>query len=202
MFARAPLFRGTSSPFSHIARVAILATATLGLAACGSSTAKTSSSSPATTVPSGTAAPAVNAVVMTAQNPKLGAIVVDAQGRTLYTLTSNGKAVACTGTCTSVWPPLLLPAGVTTPTGTNVTGLTVVSMNGGQQVAYNGDPLYRFAGDTSAGSANGQGITSFGGTWQAATATSAATSAPPATSRAATPTTAPAATSGGGYGYP
>ena len=124
-------------------------------------------------------------------------ILTDAQGRTLYTLTNAGKPVACTGTCASHWPPLLLPTGVTSPSGTNVTGLTAVSMNGGEQVALHGDPLYRYAGDTNAGDTNGQGITSFGGTWHAASTSAAA---PPA----ATPTTTPPATSsgsGGGYNY-
>jgi predicted lipoprotein with Yx(FWY)xxD motif len=131
---------------------------------------------------------------MTSHNPKLGVIVTDVEGRTLYTLTNAGKPVACTGMCTRVWPPLLMPSGATTPTGVNVTGLTLVAMNGGEQVAYQGDPLYRFAGDAKAGDTNGQGITSFGGTWHAAATTSAAPSA--------TPTTTPSTTSSGGYKYP
>jgi predicted lipoprotein with Yx(FWY)xxD motif len=129
---------------------------------------------------------------MTSNNPALGVIIVDAEGRTVYTLTNAGKPVACTGTCTHFWPPLLLQAGVTTPTGTNVTSLTAVAMNGGEQVAYHGDPLYRFSGDTKAGDTNGQGIHSFGGTWHVAATTSAA----PATM----PTTPPT-TSAGGYHY-
>jgi predicted lipoprotein with Yx(FWY)xxD motif len=190
MFARAPFcFRRSSLSLAG------LAIATLALAACGSSTAKTASNPtvPTTAAPN-TSAPGGKAVVMTSQDPKLGVIVTDAQGRTLYTLTNGGKPVACTGMCTHVWPPLLLPTGVTTPTGTNVTGLTVVSMNGGEQVAYRGDPLYRFAGDTKAGDTRGQGITSFGGTWHAASTSAAA---PPA----ATPTTAPPTTSSGSGGY-
>ena len=118
---------------------------------------------------------------------------MDAQGRTLYALTNGGKPVACTGMCTHLWPPLLLSAGVTTPTGTDLTGLTVVAMNGGEQVAYHGDPLYRFAGDSKAGDTNGQGITSFGGTWHAAATASGAPSAPQTT---------PPTTSAGGYNYP
>ena len=62
----------------------------------------------ATTTPS--SAPATTTgVVMHANNPKLGVIVVDAQGRTLYTLTKNGEPVACTGQCASFWPPLCCP---------------------------------------------------------------------------------------------
>jgi predicted lipoprotein with Yx(FWY)xxD motif len=133
------------------------------------------------------------AIVTTSHNPKLGVIIVDDQGRTLYTLTNAGKPVACTSTCTRFWPPLLLPAGDTTPAGTGVTGLKVVAMNGGEQVAFQGDPLYRFAGDMKAGDTNGQGITSFGGTWHAAATASGATPAP---------ATTPPATGSGGYSYP
>jgi hypothetical protein len=65
-------------------------------------------------------------------------------------------------------------------------------MNGGQQVAHNGDPLYRFVGDTKAADTNGQGITSFGGTWHPAT------TAPAASSPTQTTTST---TSSGGYNY-
>lgn len=205
MFARGSLFHRRSSTFSRVVGLAAITAATLGLAACGSSAKASSSPSAPTTAPAGTAAPTAHAVVMTAQNPKLGAIVVDTQGRTLYTLTNGGKPVACTGMCTQFWPPLLLPSGATTPTGTNVSGLTVVAMNGGEQVAYHGDPLYRYSGDSAAGDTNGQGINSFGGTWHAASTASASASAPAGAPAATTPQTMPPATSapsssGGGYG--
>ena len=193
MFARVPFCYRGSFTFARALRFGGLAVAAVGLAACGSSTAK-SASNPTipNTATASTPSTAVKAVVMTSHSPKLGVIVVDAAGRTLYDLTSAGKPIACTGMCARVWPPLLLPAGATTPAGTNVTGLTVVAMNGGKQVALHGDPLYLFAGDTKAGDTNGQGIHSFGGTWHAATTSSAASSAPPTT---------PPTTSSGGYNY-
>lgn len=175
--------------------VGVLAAAMIGLAACGASSGKSASNATVPSAAASSASPAAaKAVVMTSQNPKLGVILTDTEGHTLYTLTNAGQPVACTGMCTQIWPPLLMLSGATTPTGTNVTGLTVVAMNGGEQVAYKGAPLYRFAGDAKAGDTNGQGIISFGGTWHAATTSSAA----PAPSAA--PTTSPAM-SGGGYGY-
>ncbi len=202
MSARAPLFSENSFLRTHRVRVAGLAIATIALAACGSSAAKTSSSPTVpSTAPAGTSAPTAKAVVATTQNAKLGAIVVDAEGRTLYTLTNGGKPVACTGTCAQVWPPALLPSGVTSP-GTNVAGLTTVAMNGGQQIAINGDPLYRFSADTKPGDTNGQGITSFGGTWHAATTSAGSGSAAtPSATQAAPPTTS-SSSGGGGYSYP
>jgi len=76
--------------------------------------------------------------------------------------------------------------------------LGTVSAAGGTQVTENGAPLYHFSGDTAAGTANGDGISSFGGVWHVAKSSAApsgpaATSAPPAASTT-TPTT-------GGYGY-
>jgi predicted lipoprotein with Yx(FWY)xxD motif len=132
-------------------------------AACGSSsTTSSTSTTKATTATSAAAA----ATVQTTNNAKFGTILVDSQGRTLYTLTNNGKAVACSGACASIWPPALLPAGQTTVTaGAGVTNVSTVSANGGQQVAFSGSPLYRFSGDPSAGQANGDGINSFGGIW-------------------------------------
>jgi predicted lipoprotein with Yx(FWY)xxD motif len=147
------------------------------------------------------------AVVQSANNSKYGAILVDAQGRTLYNLTNNGAAVACTSSngCTAVWPPALLPSGQTTVSaGSGVNNVTAVSANGGMQLAYKGLPLYRFSGDPSAGSANGEGIMSFGGTWHVVKLSSGTTGAGGATGGTATtavPRTTTPTTSGGGGGY-
>jgi predicted lipoprotein with Yx(FWY)xxD motif len=132
-------------------------------AACGSSsTSSTSSTTKATTSTSAASAP----TVQTANSAKFGTILVDGQGRTLYTLTNNGKAVACSGACAAVWPPALLPSGQNSVTaGSGVSNVSTVSANGGQELAYNGLALYRFSGDASAGAANGDGINSFGGIW-------------------------------------
>jgi predicted lipoprotein with Yx(FWY)xxD motif len=133
---------------------------------------------------------------MSAHNAQMGNLLVDSNGMTLYTLTNGGHPVACTGQCASIWPPLLLPANVTTATGApGVTGLGTVSMNGGMQVTAHGDPLYRYSGDHAAGDTNGEGINAFGGIWHAGHTTAAATPA------AAPGTTTPPATSGSGYSY-
>lgn len=168
----------------------------LVLAACGSSGSKAAttntSAKPATSTGTGT-----GAVVMMANSSKLGALLVDANGMTLYTLTTAGKPVACTGQCATFWPPLLLPSGTMTAKGAaGVSGLGVVSMNGGMQVTDRGDPLYRFSRDKARGDTNGEGINSFGGIWHIAKTTAAANVGAPTT----TGTTVPAA-GGGGGGY-
>jgi predicted lipoprotein with Yx(FWY)xxD motif len=181
---------------------ALVGVAVLALAACGSSSSSGSGASatsepPAATSSSTTAAPSgASATVKTASNAKFGTILVDSAGRTLYTLTNGGQPVACTGACAGVWPPLLLANGATSATpGAGVTGLATTSAAGGTQVTQNGDPLYTFSGDTNAGDANGEGITSFGGTWHVAKPAGSSGSGgtvPPTTSAAGSTTT---------YGY-
>jgi predicted lipoprotein with Yx(FWY)xxD motif len=188
----------------------VAAGAVVLLAACGSSSSDASpaaqptnstNSTNSTSAPT-TGAPATTDV-MAASNSKLGTVLVDSAGKTLYTLTdASGKAVACTGQCLTFWPPLLLPAGSTTASGASgVTGLATVSAGGGTQVTENGMPLFHFSGDNGPGTANGEGIVSFGGTWHVvkSSATPSAVTPP-----AAAPT-APAApgdtTTTGAYGY-
>jgi len=70
----------------------------------------------------------IAAVIKATDNATLGKILVDANGKTVYTLTNGGAAVACTGGCLSVWPPVMLPSGSSTATGgAGVSGLTVVT---------------------------------------------------------------------------
>jgi len=46
--------------------------------------------------------------------------------------------------------------------------LGTISLNGVKQVTHLGLPLYTYIGDTAAGEAKGDGISSFGGIWRAA----------------------------------
>ena len=157
--ARRSPARARKARFS--AFVALGAAAVIALAACGGSSSSSSSKSTTTKKSTGTAAAAGAAVVKTAKSSTLGTIVVDSTGKTVYTLTNGSQQVACSGTCLQVWPAVSLPAGTTKATGTGVKN--VASM--GTQVTISGAPVYTFSGDTAAGSTNGEGITSFGGTW-------------------------------------
>ena len=141
--------------------VALGAAAVIALAACGGSSSSSSSKSTTTKKSTGTAAAAGAAVVKTAKSSTLGTIVVDSTGKTVYTLTNGSQQVACSGTCLQVWPAVSLPVGTTKATGTGVKNVAAM----GTQVTINGAPVYAFSGDTAAGSTNGEGITSFGGTW-------------------------------------
>jgi predicted lipoprotein with Yx(FWY)xxD motif len=95
----------------------------------------------------------------------VGSVLVDAKGFALYTFTNDGQAVPCTGTCATLWPPLVVKSG-SVKSARGVSGLATAM---GRQVTQHGLPLYRYAGDGTAGQVNGNGINSFGGTWRVAT---------------------------------
>lgn len=145
--------------------------------AAAPSTTATATTTATTTAPP----PASGPQVLVANNPTLGNILVSPEGLTLYYNTAeHGTAIACTGGCLAHWLPILLPAGVTTPTaGSGIVGTlsSITRPDGGQQVTYNDEPLYTFAGDTKPGDINGEGIKAFGGVWHAARANPVALSA-------------------------
>ena len=136
-----------------------------------------------------------NGVTIASSNvPGVGTVLVNGQdGRTLYLLTSEqGGKLTCTDDngCTKVWPDTELPSGVTAAkagNGVDASKLsTVKSADGHLYPTYAGWPLYEYSGDQGAGQANGQGIVSFGGTWEtltpAGTAVTASATAPANTS--------------------
>ena len=89
-------------------------------------------------------------------------VLADAQGFTLYYRSRDATGSVCSGGCANIWPPLLQPAGAPTadPALTGILG-TAANANG-NQVLYNGHPLYRYSGDAGPGQANGEGS---GGIW-------------------------------------
>jgi predicted lipoprotein with Yx(FWY)xxD motif len=142
--------------------VALVCTAVLAVGIYGIGTATAAKKAPKPTV-------------AVATIPGRGAILVDTQGRTLYTLTdAGGAAVGCTGACASAWPPLTVTAGAKTKAPK---GVSKISATPDGQVTWKSLPLYRFKGDTAPGQANGEGLAAFGGTWHVvATKAAAATS--------------------------
>jgi predicted lipoprotein with Yx(FWY)xxD motif len=101
------------------------------------------------------------------RNTRLGRILVDSQGRTLYLFKkdSRGKS-ACSGECAKFWPPLRVSGRPTAGNGTSAAKLGTISRSDGKrQVTYNGHPLYTFAQDLKPGQTHGEGLTAFGGGW-------------------------------------
>jgi predicted lipoprotein with Yx(FWY)xxD motif len=97
---------------------------------------------------------------------KLGTILVDKQGRTLYDFVKDKKNKSeCAGACAKFWPPLLTNGKPQAAKGVEAKLLGTTVRKSGTQVTYNGHPLYLYAGDTKAGQTNGQGSTNFGAAW-------------------------------------
>ena len=164
----------------RVSVVALSASLALAMAACGddddpTTTASGGQSTPTTAAPAATAAPTTTAparpTVATASS-SLGTILVDSAGKTLYTWDrDSGPTSTCTGGCATTWPPLVLPAGTTTPVaGPGVSLLTATPRPDDPaklQVVLDGKPLYTYAGDTAPGDTKGDGV---GGTWHVAKA--------------------------------
>lgn len=162
----------------------LLATAT----ACGSSGSGSSATSPSS---SG----ATTAVVHTTMNAKLGTILVNGEGFTLYRFdmdTAKPSASHCTGSCATLWPAV--PAA----DANSVQGVdhkligSVTGTGGAKQLTIDGWPVYTYSADAKAGDTNGQG---FGGIWWAVTPTGGKAAATMSGS------TSPTSPSSGGYGY-
>jgi predicted lipoprotein with Yx(FWY)xxD motif len=148
------------------------------------------SSSPAS---SGGGGSTTATLVATTKNAKLGTILVNNKGFTLYTLSGNAP---CDAACSAVWPPLIA-TGSAKPNLGGVSGLGTVKVSGGEQVTHNGQRLYTFIMDKSAGQATGQGLTDTWGTWNVVVTQASSTPTSPTTA-APTATTTPG---GGGVGF-
>ncbi|HLI68414.1 MAG TPA: hypothetical protein VKV19_01535 [Ktedonobacteraceae bacterium] len=66
----------------------------------------------------------------------------------------------CSGACAQTWPPLLAPQGMLTVTSSVKLPrqLSVHPTVNGNQVCYDGHPLYTYVGDTKPGEFTGRGI--------------------------------------------
>ena len=103
---------------------------------------------------------------------KLGLILVNSRGHTLYMFTKdrNGKS-ACSGSCAKFWPPSFQRGKPTAGPGVKASLLvTTRRSNGSLQLTYNQHPLYSFALDKQAGQTNGEGNLAFGARWYAVSA--------------------------------
>ena len=109
---------------------------------------------------SGEGNPIKPAALQVATDAKLGKIVADDAGRTLYTYTKDTKdTTVCYDKCEQSWPPLLA-LGQTTPAAGVTASLlgTTQRKDGTLQVTYNGMPLYYYAKDTKPGDTIGQNV--------------------------------------------
>jgi predicted lipoprotein with Yx(FWY)xxD motif len=197
--------------------LAAIAAATLALSACGGTGSDPygSVSGPAAgpaPAPSAAAAPSATSggpLLAAKEEAKLGTIVADAEGYTLYRFdkdTAKPPTTTCVDACATKWPPVTVdPKGKLSLEGVDKSAIGMVQRpDGTSQLTLGGWPIYRFAGDTQPGATSGQGV---GGTWfavkpdgkkAAGTAAGAATGSR-SSGGAAEPTSAASAPAGDGY---
>lgn len=159
--------------------IAILAVgAALAVAGCGGGNDNGSSANNsggaygsgggATTKPASTATSGPG-IVSVDDNPKLGKIIVNSRGFTLYYFHKDkGGKSSCYGACAGVWPPLLTSGAPKGMNGAQASKLgTTKRTDGSVQVTYAGFPLYTYTLDTKPGDIKGNDIDSFGAEWYA-----------------------------------
>src|SRR5262249_17838343 len=152
------------------------------------------------------ASPAKGARVPVAvSSTKLGPILVDGRGRTLYLFEKdkNGRST-CAGACAGFWPPLIATGRPLAEKEARASLLgTTNPADGRLQVTYNHHPLYSFVKDVAKGQTNGEGLNKFGAEWYAVSAAGATVEKP--ASSGSTDTSSPGSGYGsgsaGGYGY-
>jgi predicted lipoprotein with Yx(FWY)xxD motif len=102
-----------------------------------------------------------------AASTKLGMILVDGSGRTLYLFEKDRpNQSACSGACAAAWP--VDHTSGTPKAGSGVKASlfgTIRRSDNTTQVTYNGHPLYYYSADSKAGQLNGEGVNAFGAEW-------------------------------------
>jgi predicted lipoprotein with Yx(FWY)xxD motif len=140
----------------------------LVLAACSSGTGATPPTSAQAPTPAASVAAspsaAAGAVTVNLVDTPLGKVLADGTGKTLYVFTVDAAGKSnCTGDCASNWPALTSDAVPTLGEGLEADDFSIISRDDGtKQVAFYGQPLYFFAGDSGPNQTNGQGV---GGKW-------------------------------------
>jgi predicted lipoprotein with Yx(FWY)xxD motif len=106
-----------------------------------------------------------------ATSSKLGTILVDGSGRTLYLFEKDQpNRSACSGACVAAWPVDSSSGAPKAGSGVKASLLGMIKRSDGSpQVTYNRHPLYYFARDSGPDQQNGQGIDAFGAEWYVVT---------------------------------
>jgi predicted lipoprotein with Yx(FWY)xxD motif len=112
------------------------------------------------------AAAAAGAAVNVAHT-KLGAILVDGRGRTLYDFAADkGTKSVCYGACAALWPPYITKGRPRAGRGVRAKLLgTTRRKDGTLEVTYNRHPLYYYVADRRPGQTTGQALPQFGAPW-------------------------------------
>ena len=119
--------------------------------------------SPSTRRPAGRERADASVAVHVART-KLGPILVDGRGHTLYLFLKDREGrSSCYETCAEIWPPALASRTPLAGQGVAQAKLSTTRRNDhARQIVYNGHPLYAMDADARPGEMEGEG---FLGTW-------------------------------------
>jgi predicted lipoprotein with Yx(FWY)xxD motif len=148
-----------------VGRLTVVAIAVVTIAAAAvAAIALTRSSTPAAPRAAAPATATATEPSVRVAKTKLGRILVNGQGRTLYLyMKDRGAKSACSRRCSQVWPPATVSGEPTAGPGVAAAKLTTTrGADHRRQLVYNGHPLYTLTADVRPGQINGEG---FLGTW-------------------------------------
>ncbi len=108
------------------------------------------------------------------RSTRLGKILVAPNGHTLYAFSRDGRnqdRCATVGGCTGVWPIVAAHGKLRAGSGVKASLLATIKVGRVSQVTYAGHPLYTYTGDSGPGDTAYVGVSQFGGSWPALSAT-------------------------------
>ena len=150
--------------FAVILPLAAVALIAVVVAGCGGSSSGTTTGG--ASYGAATPAPKAATGTVSTRQTKLGRVLVDANGRTLYLFEKDaGAKSTCNGACASIWPPLTAGKAKAGPGATAAELGTTKRSDGKTEITYGGHPLYTYAGDQKPGDVAGQGLDQFGAEW-------------------------------------
>jgi predicted lipoprotein with Yx(FWY)xxD motif len=111
---------------------------------------------------------------ISAHKTRLGEILVDPKGETVYAFSKDTKnkdvCISIRG-CISVWPITAVNGKLTAGAGVKQSMLGTITVQGKKQATYNGHPLYGYVGNDGPADVDYVGISQSGGTWPAVSPT-------------------------------
>jgi predicted lipoprotein with Yx(FWY)xxD motif len=128
----------------------------------------------ATGAAAGLASAAAKREKLQLRKTKVGTILVNARGFTVYAFTKDSRnrdACVQIRECPSTWPPLTSSGKAIAGSGVKSSLIGTITIKGGaKQVTYGGHPLYTYSGDSGPGETSYVNFSAFGGHWPALSA--------------------------------
>ena len=117
-----------------------------------------------------TAGKSSGGAVLELHSTKLGAILVNSRGYTIYAFTKdarNSDQCARIADCLTVWPAVTTSGRPIAGRGVRSSLIGTITLKGRKQVTYAGHPLYTYVADTHPAQTTYVNILQFGGRWPA-----------------------------------